>query len=153
MIDASENKRNEYKACICRLAELDSPIYKSYPIVEVVAEIKTGLGEVIHDYAHQTLKQLTEIIATLPRYRNNTATLEEIIIVERAGYVLKMVGKFLEIVPSAMRRNTISEITTKEKITIHDIAKIYQEFVASKDIQYLIALEESRDMITDATIQ
>lgn len=130
-----------YKGYFSHVLSETGVLSKVLHVLEVIANSKTGIGEVMQDYARQNSLQIKEIIRAKHRLLDGTPGDEDMEILDHAGDVLKMVGRFLELIPSAMKRNNAATIGGKEKITAKDIKRISDMFVNSPETRDFLADE------------
>jgi hypothetical protein len=128
-----------YKECFSNLAEKNCIFYSILEVLEIVAGSQHGIGEVVRDYALQAHGQLKNIILAGKKLLNATASEEDMQVLHNASYVLKTISRFLELLPSAMRRNKADQIG-KEKLSLRDIEKISYVFSHSSQVQLLMVV-------------
>ncbi|MEI7668956.1 MAG: hypothetical protein WCJ33_02610 [Pseudomonadota bacterium] len=141
------NKLDLYKDCFSRLVIDESPFYKVMHIVEIISEAKTGLGEVIHDYADQSNRQLKEVINSGQNIVSGNYSQKDLDIIYNSSYTLKIVNNLLRITPFAMRRNHADSIGRKEKISLEDIEITANKFFESDDVNRLLQSIDSEEVV------
>lgn len=114
-------------------------------VLEVIANSKTGIGEVMQDYARQNCKQIKEIISARNNLLAGMQSAEDIEILHSSSDVIKSVGRFLELIPNAMRRNNANTIGKKERISAAQITRLYNSFVNSLEIQVFFVTAPGND--------
>jgi|GEM_PF-4332396 len=112
------------------------------PILEAICETKTGLGEVIHDYAEQSYAELKHI-------RKDEIQPPDSETLAHWGYTLKTVHYLLKLIPFAMERNHIHVMGKKGKITVQYVEAVAREFATSEVIQEILA-EVNEDQVERA---
>lgn len=146
MTGTSMGRLDAYKACFVRLAHPESPLYKALEITRILAESKSGLGEVIHDYARQSHTQLQDILNAIPCMTHEQPDPEDMLLLSDAGYILKTVATLLQIIPGSMHRNHTEEIGKTRKISAHTIETLHNDFIQSPDIRKLLELEQAKEI-------
>lgn len=132
-----------YKECFYNLSEQNCIFYKILDVLEVIANSKNCIGEVVQDYAIQTCGQLKAIITAGTHVVNSSQSEEDIRVLHNANYVMKTINRFFELLPAAMRRNNADCIGNKEKFSVQDIEKIAYVFSHSSQVQLLQVVHEA----------
>lgn len=140
-----------YRECFYDISEKECVFQKILHVLETIANSKSAIGEVVQDYAVQAFAQLKNIIAAGTHVINANQSEEDMEILDNANYVLKTIKRFLELVPSAMRRNNANMIG-KDKISPEDIEKISFAFAHSAQVQLLMVIHEEDDSASSSAI-
>jgi len=141
MISKSADELDMYKQCFDHLPEDNNVFLQVLRVLEIVANNRSGLGEVMQDYAAQAHSQLTDIMIA---GRNVAAALpsdDDLTVLHNANHVMKTIGKFLELTPAAMERNNAETIGKKDKISRSDVEQIYKTFCDAVETKLLLTYE------------
>lgn len=141
MISKSANELELCQQCFGRLSEENNVFSQVLHVLEVVSHNKSGLGEVMQDYASQAYNQLTDIVTAGRNVIDERQTDNDIAVLHNANYVMKTIGKFLELTPAAMQRNNAEAIGKKDKLTRSDVEKVYKTFCNAVETKLLLSYE------------
>ncbi len=128
--------------CFEHLAEDNSVLQRALSVLELIANTRTGLGEVLQGYARQAGEQLRDIITAAKHIVTASPTDDDLEILHNAPQVVKTVSKVLEMTPGAMKRNNAEVLGKKERLTTENIEQISYIFTNSPDVKLLLTYEE-----------
>lgn len=153
MISKSANELELYKQCFGHLSDENNVFSQVLHVLEIVAHSRSGLGEVMQDYASQAYNQLSDIITAGRNIVSARQTDSDIMVLQNANNVMKTISRFLELTPAAMQRNNAEAIGKKEKITKMDVEKVYKTFCNSTETKLLMTYEAPTSETADKLLE
>jgi hypothetical protein len=141
MISKSTNELELYRECFGHLAPENNIFSQVLHVLEVVSSNRTGLGEVMQDYAKQAHHQLRDILAAGRNLIHAKQSEADMATLHNAKNVIRTIDKFLELTPAAMQRNNAKAIGDKEKISKTDIERLYKSFANARETALLLTCE------------
>lgn len=130
-----------------RLSEKNGIFSKVLHILELIANSKSGLGEVMQDYARQTYRQLKAIIQAGQNIADSGPSPEDAKVLQHADDVIKTISRFLEMAPRAMERNNAETIGKEEKISKESIQRIGRIFATCPETKLLLTYQLSPESL------
>lgn len=130
-------------ACFAKLSEPLSAFDRAMHIMESLAGSGVGLGEVLRDYAEQTLTQMSDLYEAAGRFTKGMADAEDIETLKAAYVVLSSAATVLDMTPAAMQRNNAQALGLKEKVSREEIVRIARAFKQAPEVQGLLQSEDA----------
>lgn len=133
--------------CFSKIAEPLGAYDRAMHVMEQLAGSGVGLGEVLRDYAEQTLAQMSELYDAAGRFGKGMADADDIETLRSSHAVLTSAATVLDMTPAAMARNSAQALGLKEKTSREEIVRITRAYRQAPEVQVLMQSPEACEQV------
>lgn len=134
-------------SCFSKIGEPLGAFDRAMHVMESLAGSGVGLGEVLRDYAEQTLSQMSELYDAAGRFAKGMADADDIETLKTSHAVLSSAATVLDMTPAAMARNNAQALGAKEKTSREEIVRIARAYKQAPEVQMLMQSPDACEQV------